>query len=77
MEGFFALPGWGAYIWRGLSMEGLIFGSLRSSRKMGLREQKERPRPDFFWLLSAYKTASKKLESALSKDFPAVDVYLL
>ena len=28
-EGFFALPVWGAYIWRGLYMEGLIFGILR------------------------------------------------
>ena len=27
--GFFALPVWGAYIWRGLYMEGLIFGILR------------------------------------------------
>ena len=27
--GFFALPVWGAYIWRGLHMEGLIFGILR------------------------------------------------
>ena len=26
---FFALPAWGAYIWRGLYMEGLIFGILR------------------------------------------------
>ena len=26
--GFFALPVWGAYIWRGLYMEGLIFGVL-------------------------------------------------
>ena len=26
----FALPAWGAYIWRGLYMEGLIFGILRS-----------------------------------------------
>ena len=25
----FALPVWGAYIWRGLYMEGLIFGILR------------------------------------------------
>ena len=25
MEGFFALRFWGAYIWRGLYMEGLIF----------------------------------------------------
>ena len=25
-EGFFALPFWGAYIWRGLYMEGLTFG---------------------------------------------------
>ena len=24
--GFFALPDWGAYIWRGLYMEGLIHG---------------------------------------------------
>ena len=27
--GFFALAVWGAYIWRGLYMEGLIFGILR------------------------------------------------
>ena len=27
--GFFALRVWGAYIWRGLYMEGLIFGLLR------------------------------------------------
>ena len=27
--GFFALLDWGAYIWRGLYMEGLIFGILR------------------------------------------------
>ena len=27
--GFFALPVWGAYIWRGLHMEGLIFGILQ------------------------------------------------
>ena len=27
--GFLALPVWGAYIWRGLHMEGLIFGILR------------------------------------------------
>ena len=27
-EGFFALRVWGAYIWRGLYMEGLIFGIL-------------------------------------------------
>ena len=27
--GFFALPVWGAYIWRGLYIEGLIFGILR------------------------------------------------
>ena len=27
--GFFALPFWGAYIWRGLYMERLIFGILR------------------------------------------------
>ena len=28
-RGFFALTVWGAYIWRGLYMEGLIFGILR------------------------------------------------
>ena len=28
-EGFFALPTWGAYIWSGLYMEGLIFGILQ------------------------------------------------
>ena len=27
--GFFALPVWGAYFWRGLYMEGLIFEILR------------------------------------------------
>ena len=27
--GFLALPVWGAYIWRGLYMEGLTFGILR------------------------------------------------
>ena len=27
--GFFALPVWGAYIWRGLQIKGLIFGILR------------------------------------------------
>ena len=27
--GFFTLPVWGAYIWRGLYMEGPIFGILR------------------------------------------------
>ena len=27
--GFFALPVWGAYIWRGLYKEELIFGILR------------------------------------------------
>ena len=29
--GFFALRVWGAYIWRGLYMKGLIFGILRYS----------------------------------------------
>ena len=34
--GFFALPVWGAYFWRGLYTEGLIFGILRylSSKKI-------------------------------------------
>ena len=35
--GFYALPVWGAYIWRGLYMEGLIFGILRY---VGERSQK-------------------------------------
>ena len=30
--GFFALPVWGVYIWRGLYMEELIFGILRYFR---------------------------------------------
>ena len=30
--GFFTLPVWGAYIWRGLYMKGLIFGILRYAR---------------------------------------------
>ena len=29
LTGVFSLPVWGAYIWRGLYMEGLIFGILR------------------------------------------------
>ena len=32
--GFFALRFWGAYIWRGLYMEELIFGILRYSTKL-------------------------------------------
>ena len=37
--GFFALPVWGAYIWRGLIyMEGLIFGILRYA--LGLAHEK-------------------------------------
>ena len=28
-RGFFTLPVWGAFIWRGLYMEGLFFGILR------------------------------------------------
>ena len=31
---FFALPVWGAYIWRGLFIEGLIFGILRYKRRI-------------------------------------------
>ena len=31
-EGFFALPVWGAYIWRDLYMEGPIFGIFTVSR---------------------------------------------
>ena len=31
--GFFALRVWGAYLWRGLYMEGLIFGILRYLKK--------------------------------------------
>ena len=30
--GFFALRAWGAYIWRGLYMEGLILGILRYTK---------------------------------------------
>ena len=34
--GFFALPVWGgAYIWRGLYLEGLIFGILRHPQRKG------------------------------------------
>ena len=33
-RGFFALPVWGAYIWRGLYMEGLIFGILQFTHKL-------------------------------------------
>ena len=38
--GFFALPVWGAYTWRGLYMEGLIFGILRYYKhvKVDLRD---------------------------------------
>ena len=34
--GFFALRFWGAYIWRGLYMEGLIFGILRYEKIEGI-----------------------------------------
>ena len=38
--GFFALQFWGAYIWRGLYMEGLIFGILRQFNNfMSLQSQ--------------------------------------
>ena len=33
-RGFFALPVWGAYIWRGLYMEGLIFRILQYTHKL-------------------------------------------
>ena len=33
--GFFALPDWGAYIWKGLYMEGLIFGILQYNKLYG------------------------------------------
>ena len=36
MEGFFALPVWGAYIWWGLYMEELIFGILRYAFMVGV-----------------------------------------
>ena len=37
-EGFFALRFWGAKIWRGLYMEGLIFGILRYCAGIGLQK---------------------------------------
>ena len=39
--GFFALPVWGAYIWRGLYMEGHILGILRYAafQKKGEKKQ--------------------------------------
>ena len=36
-RGFFALRVWGAYIWRGLYMEGLIFGIYGSTCNVGLQ----------------------------------------
>ena len=38
---FFALPVWGAYIWRGLYMEGLIFGILRYNYTGDITEKKK------------------------------------
>ena len=38
---FFALPVWGAYIWRGLYREGLIFGILRYLRERVLYDNRE------------------------------------
>ena len=35
----FALQVWGAYIWRGLYMEGLIFGILRYTKKRDARAE--------------------------------------
>ena len=39
--GFFVLPVWGAYIWRGLYMEGLIFGILRYVTQAGNSDIKQ------------------------------------
>ena len=36
---FFALQVWGAYIWRGLYMEGCIFGILRYTKKHDARAE--------------------------------------
>ena len=36
--GFFALLVWGAYIWRGLYMEALIFGILRHIKKINYQD---------------------------------------
>ena len=38
--GFFAFPVWGAYIWMGLYMEGLIFGILQYLRNRARRQKK-------------------------------------
>ena len=38
--GFFALRVWGAYIWRGLYMEGFIFGILRYTIEQNERRTK-------------------------------------
>ena len=48
-RGFFALPVWGACIWRGLYMEGLIFGILRYLR----------PYPPVFQIKILFKKRSK------------------
>ena len=43
--GFFALPVWGAYIWRALYMEGLIFGILRYASELQLTLTLQNPNP--------------------------------
>ena len=51
--GFLALPVWWAYIWRGLYMEGLIFGILRYFR----RERK----PKIFGIENAMQRVIRKI----------------
>ena len=48
--GFFALQFWGAYIWRGLYMEGLIFGILRYLYSLTFLSNSRRPEVVFFFI---------------------------
>ena len=59
--GFFALPVWGAYIWRGLYMEGLIFGILRY---YGFQS--------FFYIICPCRTNIRKLSIDLFTDTASI-----
>ena len=59
--GFFALPVWGACIWRGLYMEGLIFGILRYSTHAS----------------SLHCEPQKQIQSSLYVRLPGVNDHLI
>ena len=55
--GFFPLPVWGAYIWRSLYMDGLIFGILRCKGRVQ-RDHKTIPSTKRMTLVTVQEPAS-------------------